>query len=98
MGRARDLFKKIGDTNRIFHAKMDIIKNRNSKNLMKAEEIKKMWQEYTGLYKKGLNDQDNYNGVVNHLEPGILECEVRWALVWTKLKEVMEFQLRYFKF
>ena len=81
MGRARDLFKKIGDTNRTFHAKAGIIKERNSKDLMKAEEIKKWWQEYTeGLYKKGLNDQDNYKGVVNHLEPGILECEVKWAL------------------
>ena len=82
MGRARDLFKKIGDTNRTFHAKAGIIKERNSKDLMKTEEIKKWWQEYTeGLYKKGLNDQDNYKGVVNHLEPGILECEVKWALV-----------------
>ena len=81
MGRARDLFKKIGDTNRTFHAKMGIIKDRNSKDLTKAEEVKKRWQEYTeGLYKKGLKDQDNYNGVVSHLEPGILECEVKWAL------------------
>ena len=93
MGRARDLFKKIGDTNRTFHAKMGIIKDRKSKDLTKVE-VKKRWQEYTeGLYKKGLKDQDNYNGVVSHLEPGILECEVKWALgsiTPAKLVEVMD--------
>ena len=79
MGKTRDVFKKIGDTKGTFHAKMGPVKNRNSKDLTEAEEIKR-WQEYTELYKKGLNDPDNYNGVVTHLEPDILECEVKWAL------------------
>ena len=81
MGKTRDLFKKIGDTKGIFHAKMGSIKDRNGKDLTKAEEIKKRWQEYTEeLYKKGLNDLDNHNGMVTHLESDILECEVKWAL------------------
>ena len=81
MGKIRDLFKKIGDTKEIFHAKMDKIKDRNGKDLTGAEEIKKRWQEYAeGTLKKGFNDPDNYNGVVPHLEPDILECEVKWAL------------------
>ena len=79
---------------------MGMIKDRNSKDLTEAEEIKKRWQEYTEeLYKKGLNDLDNHDGVVTHLEPDILECEVNWVLrsINTKLVEVMEFQLSYFK-
>ena len=81
MGKTRDLFKKTGDTKRIFHAKMGTIKDRNSKDLTEAEAIKKGWQEYTEeLYKKGLNDPDNHDGVVTHLEPDILECKVEWTL------------------
>ena len=80
MGKTRELFKKIRDTNGTFHEKMGTIKDRNSKDLTEAEEIKKRWQEYTEeLYKKGLNDPDNHDSVVSHLEPGILECEVKWA-------------------
>ena len=82
-----------------FHAWMGTIKDRNSKDL--TEEIKKRWQEYTEeLYKKGLNDPDNHNGVVTNLKPDILECEVKWplgALLQTKPVEVTEFQLSYFK-
>ena len=80
MGNTRDLFKKIRDTKGTFHAKMGTIKDRNSKALTEAEEIKKRWQEYTELYKKGLNNSYNHDGVVTHLESGILECEVKWAL------------------
>ena len=79
---------------------MGTIKDRNGKNLTEAEAIKKRWQEYTeDLYKKGLNDLDNHDGMVTHLEPDILECEVKRALgsITTKLVEVMEFQLSYFK-
>ena len=78
MGKTRDLFKKIGDTKGTFHAKMGTIKYRNSKDLAEAEEIKKRWQEYTKkkLYNKGLNDPDDNDGVITHLEPDILECEV----------------------
>ena len=80
MGKTRDLFKKINDIKGIFHAKMGSIKDRNSKDLTEAEDVKKRWQEYTEeLYKKGLNNADN-DGVVTHLEPDILECEVKWAL------------------
>ena len=76
MGQTRDLFKKIGEIKGIFQAMM----GRNVKDLTEAEEIKKRWQEYTEeLYKKGLNDLDNHDCVVIHLEPGILECEVKWA-------------------
>ena len=81
MGKTRGLFKKIGDTKGIFHAKMGSIKDRNGMDLTEAEDIKKRWQEYTEeLYKKGLNDLDNHGGVVTSLEPDILECEVKWAL------------------
>ena len=82
MGKTTDLFKETRDTKGIFHAKMGTIKDRNSKDLTEAEEIKKRWQEYTEeLYKKGLNDPDNHNGVVTHLESDILEREVKWDLV-----------------
>ena len=81
MGKTRDLFKKIGDTKGTFHAKMGSIKDRNGMDLTEAEEIKKRWQEYTEeLYKKGLQNPDNHDGVITHLEPDILECEVKWAL------------------
>ena len=81
MGKTRDLFKKTGDIKGTFHARMGAIKDRNGKDLIEAEEIKKRWQEYTKeLYKKSLNDPDNHDGVVTHLEPDILENEVKWAL------------------
>ena len=93
--KTRDLFKKIGDTKRNFHAKIDTGKDRNSMDLTEAEDIKKRWQEYTEeLYKKDLHDPDIHYGVLTHLEPDILECEVKWALesiTQTKLVEVMEF-------
>ena len=80
MGKARDLFNKIRDTKRTFHAKMGLIKDRNGRNLTEAEDIKKRWQEYTEeLYKKDIHNPDNHDGVITHLEPGILECEVKWA-------------------
>ena len=81
MGKTRDLFKKIRDTKGTFHAKMGSIKDRNGRDLTEAEAIQKTWQKYTEeLYKKDLHDQDNHNGVIIHLEPDILECEVKWAL------------------
>ena len=82
MGKTRDLVKKIRDTKGKFHAKMSKIKDRNHMDLTEADDIKKRWQEYTKeeLYKKGLNDPDNHDGVVTQLEPDILECQVRWAL------------------
>ena len=81
MGKTRDLFKKIRDTKGTFHAKMGSIKDRNGMDLTEAEDIKKRWQEYTEeLYKKDLDDQDNHDGVITHLEPDMLECEVKWAL------------------
>ena len=81
MGKTRDLFKKIRDTKGTFHAKMGSIKDRNGMNIKEAEDIKKRWQGYTEeLYKKGLNDLDNHNGVITGLEPDILKCEVKWAL------------------
>ena len=81
MGKTRDLFKNIRDTKGTFHAKMGTIHDRNGKDLTEAEEIKKRWHEYTEkLYKKGLNDLDNHDGVVTHLEPDILECKVKLAL------------------
>ena len=81
MGKTRDLFKKIRDTKGTFHAKMGSIKDRNGMNLTEAEEVKKRWQEYTEEpYKKDIHDPDNHNGVITHLEPDILECEVKWAL------------------
>ena len=79
-GKTRDLFKKIRDTKGTFHVKMGTIKDRNGMNLTEAEDIKKSWQEYTELHKKDLQDPDNHDGVITHLEPDILECEVKWAL------------------
>ena len=81
MGKTRDLFKKIRDMKGAFHEKMGTIKDRNSMDLTEAEDIKKRWQEYTEeLYKKDLHGPDNHNGVITHLEPDILECDVKWAL------------------
>ena len=81
MGKTRDLFKKTRDTKETFHAKMGSIKDRNGMDLTEAEDIKKRCQEYTEeLYKKDVHDPDNHNGVIIHLEPDILECEVKWAL------------------
>ena len=100
MGKTRNLFKKIRDIKGTFHAKMGSINDRNCIAVTEAEDIKKTWQEYTEqLYKKDLHDPDNYNSVVTHLEPDILECEVKWALasLQTKLVEVTEFKLSYFK-
>ena len=79
MGKTRDLFKKIRDTKGTFHAKMGSIKDRNGMDLTEPEDIKKRWQEYTELYKKDLHDGDNHNGMITHLEPDILEGEVKWA-------------------
>ena len=80
MGKTRDLYKKIRDTKGTFHVKMDTIKDRNSMDLTEAD-IKKRWQDYTEeLYKKDLHDPDNHDGVITHLEPDILECEVKWDL------------------
>ena len=103
MGKTRDLFKKIRDNKGTFHAKMGTIKDRNGMDLTEAENIKKRLQEYTEeLYKKDLHDPDNHNGVITHthLEPDILECEVKWALgsiTMNKVSGGMEFQLSYFK-
>ena len=81
MGKTRDLFKKIGDTKGTVHAKMGTIEDRNGMDLTEAEDINKRCQEYTEeLYKKDLHDTDNHNGVITHLEPDILECQVTWAL------------------
>ena len=81
MGKTRDLFKIIRDTNGMFHAKMSTKKDRSGMDLTEAEDIKKRWQEYTEeLYKRDLHDQDNHGGVITHLKPDILEREVRWAL------------------
>ena len=81
MGKTRDLFKKIRDTKGIFHAKMGQIKDRNGLDLTEAEDVKKRWQEYTEeLYKKDFHNPDNHDGVISHLEPDILECEVKRAL------------------
>ena len=77
MGKTRNLFKKIRNTKGTFHAKMGTIKDRNGMDLTEAEDIKKRWQEYTELYKKGRHDPDNHDGVITHLEPDILECEVK---------------------
>ena len=109
MGKTRDLIKKIRDTKGTFHAKMGSIKDKNSMDLTEAEDIKRTWQEYTEeLYKRDLHNPDNLDGVITHLETDILECEGKWALgsitsvsfgnsTRTKLVEVMEFQLSYFK-
>ena len=81
IGKTRDLIKKIRDIKETFHAKMGTIKGRNGIDLTEAEDIKKRWQEYTEeLYKKDLHDPDNHDGVMTHLEPDILECEVKWVL------------------
>ena len=100
MGKTKDLFKKIRDTKGTFHAKMGSIKDRNGMDLTEAEASKR-WQEYTEeLYKKELHDPDNHDGMITHLEPDILEWEVKWALesiIRTKLVEVMAFQLSCFK-
>ena len=78
MGKTSDLFNKIGDTKGTFNAKVGTMKNRNSKDLTEAEEIKKRWQLYTEkLYKKDLHDPGNHDGVITHLEPDIMECEVK---------------------
>ena len=77
MGKTRDLFKKIRDTKRTFHAKRETIKDRNSMDLTEVEDIKKRWQEYTELYKKDLHDPDNHDGMITHPEPDILDCEVK---------------------
>ena len=94
MGKTRDLFKKIRDTKGTFHAKMGSIKDRNGMDLRGTEDIKNRWEGYMEkLYKADLHDPDNYNGVITHLQPDILEGEVKWALgsITTKLMEVMEF-------
>ena len=97
MGKTRHLFKKIRDTKGMFHAKIGSIKDRNGMDLTEAEDIKKRWLEYTEeLYKKDLHDPDNHDGVITHLEPDILECEVMWALgstLQTKPVKVIEFKL-----
>ena len=81
MEKTRDLFKKIRDTKGTFHAKMSTIKDRNGMDLTEAKDINRRWQKYTKeLYKKDLHDPDNHSGVITHLEPDILECEVKWAL------------------
>ena len=99
--KTRDLFKKTRDTKGTFHVKMGSIKDRNGMDLTEAEDIKKRWQEYREeLYKKDLHDPDNHDDVITHLEPDILECEVKWALeasLRTKLVEVMESLLSSFK-
>ena len=97
MGKTRDPFKKIRDAKGTFNAKMGTIKDRNGVDLTEAEDVKKRWQEYTEeLYKKDLHDPDNHDGAITHLEPDILECEVKWALgsiIENKASGVMEFQL-----
>ena len=81
MRKTSDLFKKIRDTKGLFHANIGSIKDRNGMDLIEAEDVKKRWQEYTEeLYKKDLNDADNHDGVITHLEPDVLESEVKWAL------------------
>ena len=101
MGKTRDLFKKIRGTKGKFHRKMGTIKDRNGTDLTEAEDTKKRWQEYTEeLYKKDLHDPYNHDGVITHLEPDILECQVKWALgsiTRNKASELMELQLSYFR-
>ena len=80
MGNTTDLFKKIRDTKGTFHAKMALIKDRNGMDLTEADDINKRWQEYTELYRKDLNNPDNHNGKITHIELDILECKVKWAL------------------
>ena len=99
MGKTRDVFKKIRDTKGTFHTKMGTIKVRNGMDLTEAEDIKKRWLEYTEeLYKKDLHDQDNHDGMINHLEPDILECEIKWTLesiTTNKASGGVELQLSY---
>ena len=99
MGKTRDLFKKIRDTKGTLHAKMGLIKDRNGMDLIESENIKKRWQKYTEeLYKNDLHDPDNCDGMITHLEPNILESEVKWALGnITTNKASGGFQLSYFK-
>ena len=100
MGKTRNLFKKTRNTKGTFHAKMVTIKYRNSMDLTEAADITKRWQKYTELEKKDIHDPDNQDGVITHLEPDILECEVKWALgsiTTNKANGVMEFQMSYFK-
>ena len=99
--KTRDLFKKIRATKGTFHAKMGSIKNRTGMDLTEAEDIKKRWPEYTeALYKKDLHEPDSHDGVITHLEPDVLECEVKWALgsiTTNKASGGDEFRLSYFK-
>ena len=100
MGKTRDIFKEIRDPKGTFHAKMGTIKDRNGMDLTEAEDIKKRWQEYTELYKKYLHNPDNHDGVITHLEPDILEYEVKWALesiTTNKASGGDGIQLSYFK-
>ena len=101
MGKTRDLFKKIRDTKGTFHAKMALIKDRDGMDLTEVEDIKKRWQEYAEeLYKKDLHDPDNHDGVMTHLEPDTLECEVKWALESITMNKASGgdgIQLSYFK-
>ena len=87
MGKTRDFFKKIRDTKATFHAKMGSIKDRDGMNLIDVEDIKKRWQEYTELYKKDVHDPENHDGVITHLEPDSMECEVKWALQSTTMNK-----------
>ena len=100
MGKTRDIFKKIRGTKGTFHAKMGTIRNKNGMDLTEAEEIKQRWQEYTEeLYKEDLHYPDNHNGMITHLEPDVLECEVKWALGSISMNKAsggVEFQLSYF--
>ena len=99
MRKTRDLFRKIRDAKGKFHSKMGLIKDRNGMDLTEAEDIKK-WQEYTEVYQKDLHDPDNHNGVITHLEPDILECEVKWAvrsITMNKASGGDGFQLHCFK-
>ena len=101
MGKTTDLFKKIRDTKGIFHEKMGSVQDRNSMDLTEAEDIKRRWQEYTdNLYKKDLHVPDNHDGMITHLGPDILECEVKWALgsiTMNKASGCDGIQLSYFK-
>ena len=101
MGKTRDLFKKIRATKGTFYAKTGSIKDRNGMDLTEAADIKKRWQEYTEeLYNKGLHDPDKHDGVITHLEPDIVECEVKWALGSVTMNKPSEgdgIQLSYFK-
>ena len=100
MGKTRGISKKIGDMKGIFHARMGMIKGRNSKDLIEVEDITKRWQQYTELYKTGLNELDNHDHVIIYLEPDILECEVKWVLgsiTMNKVSRGTEFQTSSFK-